>query len=611
MKWGVVLMIFGFIFVGKSSAAQTFGGFRQHQTFAQPQRAGDQFYPEKPLGQRMGKPGPSPLATGRDIHDIERTLMGMVNVDSRTPVKDLVEAIRPHLDEMHIRVQNAHNAAQQNLDTFKNQFSNCNNNQSAGNIAAQTFLADVNTKSSSHRSCRRDEGTNASTYATCSEEQEALKGIMDANCEVYRLANKVASIDSLPQPTPGEKVDTWLPRVKIYVDKEVSQLAAKKAACDNATSNYTTKKHSCEGADGSGGLKKVWQDKKSKCDQAQDALESAACTYYDKQRSTCQTYVTCATTASDLYNVQLFEAAEANRKAEWRATVRIECMLTVFGEDEQGNNVNSSKIQVCIDKRHNTSNLSLVYPVVPDPPPCVDPEHPCTPGFIDAHYGNLPSHATNKQCTPCPGNGNEVTTTTTTTPAQAYEYELQHGKDCDTVSGEDQERYVFKSGYGLNPLPPPPAWTPPSVEECEHGCDLKPDCVSFFRDEYNANCRLCKGTGPYSSERRRTGGFYERVSAQIYEYELQHGKDCDLVSGDHRVQYVFKSGYGFNPLPSPPERTPPSVEACEKGCDLKPDCVSFYRDEYNSQCSLCKGTGPYSSERRRRGGFYERVLPGE
>jgi len=59
-------------------------------------------------------------------------------------------------------------------------------------------------------------------------------------------------------------------------------------------------------------------------------------------------------------------------------------------------------------------------------------------------------------------------------------YELSQGKDCELVSGEAQVQYVFKSGYGFDPLPSPPAWTPPSVEECEDGCDLKPDCKAFF-----------------------------------------------------------------------------------------------------------------------------------
>lgn len=400
MKRSFGLLLLGFVLLGTCSAAQVIRGVDgQSRTFASSQRAGDK------------------LALG----DMERSLMKVASVGSGTPVKDLVDVVKPHIDNMQTRILGAHNSAQSSLNAFGTTFSGCSSNKSTGDTANQGLLTIMNGKKQTHTTCRNGEGTKETAYGVCSATLAADKTTMDNKCDAYENEKIAPNLNLLPAPNNNEEYEPWLVRVQDDVERRLNTLRQKDELCTNATSDYTAQKKICEGPSGSGGLKKAWEDKKIECDQAQTELETSACTYYAGVDSTCSSYGTCAETARGLYNGQKsnFEAEETDRKAEWRATMRIECMLGVFGNAE-GNNVNRDKIQECVSKTHSTANLDLVYPTPPpDPlPPCLLPEHPCTNAYVLATYGTLPSNAPHKECTPCGGGGGSTTQQPTTSPTQ-------------------------------------------------------------------------------------------------------------------------------------------------------------------------------------------------
>jgi len=80
---------------------------------------------------------------------------------------------------------------------------------------------------------------------------------------------------------------------------------------------------------------------------------------------------------------------------EYKAAVIIECLWDAWDLAETPCLVDEEKVKECYDMPVNISNLTITYPLVPDPHPIIDPdlpvgpEEPCTAEFIEEHYGHM------------------------------------------------------------------------------------------------------------------------------------------------------------------------------------------------------------------------------
>jgi len=343
------------------------------------------------------------LAGIDDPGDVNPEMDGVVNLLKSTPMKDLLDVVKPEIDKMETQILDAKASAQNTLDGIDAAITTCKSNQSAGEGQASGLQTTMNGKRQPHKDCRGVENSDKIEYDSCVKTMDALKTTMDLACDAYNTAVKPPNVNLVPSPNANEEYKLWLGRVKTWVDAEVSLVGSKQAACNTARSNYENEKHRCEGPSGDGGLKKAWQDKKTQCDEAQTAFETATCEYFSKVEGTCSAYETCVAATETVYDNQRphIESEEKDRETEYRTVQRIKCLLDVWGA--QGDSVNKAKLQECVGKTHSTSHLELSYPAPPVVPSCALPERPCTPGFVSAEYGSMPAHAPNKACTPCAG----------------------------------------------------------------------------------------------------------------------------------------------------------------------------------------------------------------
>jgi len=341
-----------------------------------------------------------------------------------TPMKDLLDIVNPEIDKMEKQILDAKTSAQHALDGIDVSFTKCKTNKRVGEGEADGLQSTMNGKRQPHKDCRGFESSDKIEYDSCGKTMDALKTTMNLACDEYNKAVKAPNVNLVPAQNGNEDYKLWLGRVKTWVDDELSSVTRKEAACNTAKSNYDNEKERCEGLSGDGGLKKAWEDKKTQCDEAQTAFETAACEYFSKVEATCSAYETCVAATKTVYDNQRphIEKEEKDRETEYRAVQRIKCLLDVWGA--QGDSVDKAKLQECVDKTHSTSHLEVSYPTPPEVPSCALPERPCTTGptgFVTAEYGGLPAHAPNKACTPCAGAASSnVTATTATTVAPSY-----------------------------------------------------------------------------------------------------------------------------------------------------------------------------------------------
>jgi len=336
---------------------------------------------------------------GPMLKSAESMLMDLASNHKAEPLADLVGAIRPLIVRMQESINASHNTAQQTLSTFGSGFAGCNAAKAEGEGQA-TNLENMKTNfSTHHKSCRTRQKAADDQHAGCQSAMNALQDAKDASCRLYQDAERTPGCEDLPANT-GETWESYVTRAAIWFPQQRDDYLQKKAVCNNDTEKLEAQKVICSGTDGSGGQKKVLEDTKQECDNIQNQLESATCSYVSKIKATCESFGTCTNTLADAFDNQRagIEALEHQRKVEWNATERLLCLLGVYGAS---GDVNATKLQTCQHMADKTSHLNLNYPSpTPRPNPCADLlPHPCGSAYTQAEYGDLDAPA--GTCTAC------------------------------------------------------------------------------------------------------------------------------------------------------------------------------------------------------------------
>jgi len=157
---------------------------------------------------------------------------------------------------------------------------------------------------------------------------------------------------------------------------------------------------------------------RSECDDQQTVFESNFCQYAARSADSCS----CHGRMVEHYLRQSANAKtlEVDRKADFEAASRIDCLLDVINFTDRNSSVTKSGLlETCQNATFDASSLTIVYGSVPaQAVSCNATEvRPCSSEWLATEYEDKAWSvaAPAKTCTPCPTTDPPKTTTTTTT----------------------------------------------------------------------------------------------------------------------------------------------------------------------------------------------------
>lgn len=216
-----------------------------------------------------------------------------------------------------------------------------------------------------------------------------------AICDAYEAARVFPSPTKTCEMSEGTATPTignyLLEMEKFYTDT-YNDLLDKKLKCDNATATPFKNEDLCH--------EKIcsYYDKKIACDTKQASFEDKACGLH--KNYTCLKYTECYDEKVQLYGsvVALAEEGEATSKVEWRAVLRIECLISaLLLEDGEL----APALDACKAKTYSTLPVELAYHgAAPATRVCQEVFlQPGTAVFSNKWYNGLPDDAAAETCT--------------------------------------------------------------------------------------------------------------------------------------------------------------------------------------------------------------------
>mmetsp|Transcript_5780 Transcript_5780/g.12625 ORF Transcript_5780/g.12625 Transcript_5780/m.12625 type:complete len:363 (-) Transcript_5780:202-1290(-) len=226
------------------------------------------------------------------------------------------------------------------------------------------------------------------------------------------------------------------------------------------------------------------------CEKLQNQLESLLCELHSGETGVCMEYAQCRKEALERYEAakKTVKAMEWETQDEYIAAVRIECMWDAWDLAETPCLVDEEFVEHCYNEPVDLSNLTINYPMVPDPHGCTmglegsvithgPADHPCTEEYLDHHYASLDVDDVTMQkmkdgCKECPPEPN--TTTTTTEPDSAIL--AREGVKCPHFHGDR----IFRI-------------TDMTLETCYDTCKSSPGCQHLSFAETGTYAGVCMG----------------------------------------------------------------------------------------------------------------------
>lgn len=289
---------------------------------------------------------------------------------------------------------------------------------------------------SEHVKCRSEQDAMWSDYdATCIVARQIFENERKALCDAYEQAKVFptpATTCVMNENTPVPTIGHYLIDMEKYFSDAYDALLLKKQRCDIAMATPFPNEDLCGN--------KICQcyDKKIDCEKHQEAFEKPACEGH--KTYTCSHFSDCYAEKKDIYDsvVTLAQENEVANKAEWRAVLRIECLLNALrvSDDEL-----EAAIDACKAKTYATTPVELkYYGSAPAERSCTEVYYaPGSAVFSSSWYSGLsiatpaascassccmaeefsPAYPAGANCPYVPGavSGAAATTTTTTTTA--------------------------------------------------------------------------------------------------------------------------------------------------------------------------------------------------
>lgn len=280
---------------------------------------------------------------------------------------DFLTQIQEIIDQtMKQSILARYNTSQTLLDTtWANYTAGC----SGVGDAPWSVYTPVNTQ---HVTCRAQEQTAYTSYTDCVQDQTVIQDATNARCATYTGLNSMSRYTPSPcvmaANTAAPTIGNYLTHMKLYWMTELANLQAARADCTNVTTAGPT--IDCNS------LYCTWMTKRYECDDYQRSFENGACEL--SRNYTCARYTSCMSGKASAYDEahSSANASQAGLQAEWRAVMRIECLIDALGAPAD---TLQSQIETCIARTHSTTQVTFTFYGSTAPVPACDP----------ANYANM------------------------------------------------------------------------------------------------------------------------------------------------------------------------------------------------------------------------------
>eukprot|EP00440_Ansanella_granifera_P041231 gb/GFBE01044714.1/.p1 GENE.gb/GFBE01044714.1/~~gb/GFBE01044714.1/.p1 ORF type:complete len:578 (+),score=133.95 gb/GFBE01044714.1/:1-1734(+) len=344
--------------------------------------------------------------SGKDPAKAEQALQQMESLILRTAKQKLaaVAAGDSEMDEAveeiaRIVEESLKTTIKQNLDTEQQRlddsiadFYKCDNHFQAACGNATALNQTIPNASATHRSCRFEERTDAVAANECNQvlaDMEAAYAAAKVECDKFEEDYPLGGRE-LCNNRIGNAGDHYL-NLYEYWDQYLEWYDGNISFCRDLklkVDNLTVKCHN---------LTAVHERKRKACNNLQGKLDTNSCGFVQVSEGGCEEFTTCNSTATaNFYAVnQSVAAQEQALKQEWRAVLRIECLLDALRAD----NITGELIDACIATTYSLHEISINYTSPPDLEAncsiCTNLTAyvPVTQHFYQRHFKDLPPEA--------------------------------------------------------------------------------------------------------------------------------------------------------------------------------------------------------------------------
>lgn len=287
-------------------------------------------------------------------------------------------------------------------------FESCEKDKGSSSSRADEANRVRSMKSQVHKQCRRREGQAYQETSECNRQLDLTSKVKVHVCNTIQDARvgpadqTATCVDRFCHYLPGENYEMYLRRISAYFEKKLAEFEKAKGACQEMTEQVFRDEQACAKKD-------LWHKQKRKeCDGVQESLERASCAKATASGSSCDLYKACYSRNDAAYKKlkPIIQQREADRKAEWEALMRIECLMGTLSDGQ----ATEAEVQVCVKNTYEVTALDLAYDAVPKELECKVSSQsfsgrqvPCNKEYMQAEYGRLPKGAPPQQCTPCSG----------------------------------------------------------------------------------------------------------------------------------------------------------------------------------------------------------------
>jgi len=324
------------------------------------------------------------------IDEIESTLVSLGQdkaAGKATPgMESFADTIRKMIKvEMLPEISKGHTDAKKKLNAFRLGFTRCKGLRTASTAPIRAMNLVRGSSSSNHKVCRRHENTQYVAKEACKKVVESKRKAMKAACDAFRALHRKpeTEADKCHTTVSAEPYHSWLTRNRQFFQEKYNAFIKAENLCRATTVAWRAVKIPCDRRIA------LYQKTRSSCVVKQRRLETTTCTLGKKMKDTCDKYDTCHDRQAALYRKAkpTLMIQEKDRKGEYRALKRIECLLEgVFG----GPTVNTEEIDKCKKLTHSTKWLDLVYPPIPPKQKCAAlPVIPGEQAFITLEFSRL------------------------------------------------------------------------------------------------------------------------------------------------------------------------------------------------------------------------------
>ena len=346
------------------------------------------------------------------LQAIQTTLVKMgheVSNSSAVTTADFAKSIEPLLYSMQDTIRSQNNLTQQTLDNAWTTFTAC-----SFDFGGPSGFEDLTALESSHKTCRVEEGIQKTGLDACRIVQgNKESALVDAKKDFHGdEASGTKGKNVLPEPNACdfEQVGASWNSPKEYLEyfenrfgTLLSDWRASRDGVIKAQNETNAQTALCDSKEAK------WTGQKTDCAEFQKALENSACDILT-HNTACRSYTGCYNREWHSYGEaqKLTKTQEAEQKAEMMGTLKILCMIRVFGQPDL-----NAKINRCLEADYaGTSDVNgleiTYYPNSKTPMPndqrgaCAAASKPSmipgTKSFENTHYGGLPTNAPISDC---------------------------------------------------------------------------------------------------------------------------------------------------------------------------------------------------------------------